>query len=143
MSNYVKYWRPKNIEKFKIIIYSGGIAFVIAWLKGKEETVLHNLRTFFGKTTINNEDAEDLNFDKIYLEYYKNRNKEEIKDDEKPYGVTIIKKTQAGKILEIEEKEVTNIINKENEADNILELLVAYKVTPIGLDDVLQDLVSY
>ena len=143
MSNYVKYWRRKNIEKFKIIIYSGGIAFVIAWLKGKEETVLHNLRTFFGKTTINNEDAEDLNFDKIYLEYYKNRNKEEIKDDEKPYGVTIIKKTQAGKILEIEEKEVTNIINKENEADNILELLVAYKVTPIGLDDVLQDLVSY
>lgn len=109
----------------------------------KEETVLHNLRTFFGKTTINNEDAEDFNFDKIYLEYYKNRNEEEIEDDEKPYGVTIIKKTQSGKILEIEEKEVTNIINKENEADNILKLLVAYKVTPIGLDDVLQDLVSY
>ena len=143
MSNYVKYWRRKNIEKFKIIIYSGDIAFAIAWLKGKEETVLHNLRTFFGKTTINNEDAEDFNFDKIYLEYYKNRNEEEIEDDEKPYGVTIIKKTQSGKILEIEEKEVTNIINKENEADNILKLLVAYKVTPIGLDDVLQDLVSY
>ena len=77
------------------------------------------------------------------MEYYKNRNEEEIEDDEKPYGVTIIKKTQTGKILEIEEKEVKNIINKENEADNILELLVAYKVTLIGLDDVLQDLVSY
>lgn len=104
---------------------------------------MHNLRTFYGKTTINNEEAEDFNFDKIYLEYYKNRNDEEIKDAKKPYGVTIIKKTQAGQILEIEEKEVTNIINKENEADNILKLLVAYKVTPIGLDDVLQDLVSY
>lgn len=125
------------------MIYSWIIAFVIAWLKGKEETVLHNLRTFYGKTTINNEEAEDFNFDKIYLEYYKNRNDEEIKDAKKPYGVTIIKKTQAGQILEIEEKEVTNIINKENEADNILKLLVAYKVTPIGLDDVLQDLVSY
>lgn len=143
MSNYVKYWRRKNIEKFKIIIYSGGIAFAIAWLKGKEETVLHNLRTFFGKTTINNEESENFNFDKIYLEYYKNRNEEEIKAKEKPYGVTIIKKTQTGKILEIEEKEITNIINKENDADNILKLLVAYKVTPIGLDDVLQDLVSY
>ena len=143
MSNYVKYWRRKNIEKFKIIIYSGVIAFAIAWLKGKEETVLHNLRTFFGKTTINNEESENFNFDKIYLEYYKNRNEKEIKAKEKPYGVTIIKKTQTGKILEIEEKEITNIINKENDADNILKLLVAYKVTPIGLDDVLQDLVSY
>ena len=103
---------------------------------------MHNLRTFFGKTTINNEDAEQANFDRMYLEYYKNVNKREIKKDEKPYGVTIIKKTQIGKILEIEEKEVKNILNRENDVDNILKLLVEYKVTPIGLDDVLQDLVS-
>lgn len=103
---------------------------------------MHNLRTFFGKTTINNEDAERANFDRMYLEYYKNVNEREIKKDEKPYGVTIIKKTQIGKILEIEEKEVKNILNRENDVDNILKLLVEYKVTPIGLDDVLQDLVS-
>lgn len=103
---------------------------------------MHNLRTFFGKTTINNEDAEQANFDRMYLEYYKNVNEREIKKDEKPYGVTIIKKTQIGKILEIEEKEVENILNRENDVDNILKLLVEYKVTPIGLDDVLQDLVS-
>jgi hypothetical protein len=78
----------------------------------------------------------------MYLEYYKNVNEREIKKDEKPYGVTIIKKTQIGKILEIEEKEVKNILNRENDVDNILKLLVEYKVTPIGLDDVLQDLVS-
>lgn len=103
---------------------------------------MHNLRTFFGKTTINNEDAEQANFDRMYLEYYKNVNEREIKKDEKQYGVTIIKKTQIGKILEIEEKEVKNILNRENDVDNILKLLVEYKVTPIGLDDVLQDLVS-
>lgn len=103
---------------------------------------MHNLRTFFGKTTINNEDAEQANFDRMYLEYYKNVNEREIKKYEKPYGVTIIKKTQIGKILEIEEKEVKNILNRENDVDNILKLLVEYKVTPIGLDDVLQDLVS-
>ena len=103
---------------------------------------MHNLRTFFGKTTINNEDAEQANFDRMYLEYYKNVNEREIKKDEKPYGVTIIKKTQIGKILEIEEKEVKNILNRENDVDNILKLLVEYKVTPIGLDDVLQELVS-
>lgn len=103
---------------------------------------MHNLRTFFGKTTINNEDAEQANFDRMYLEYYKNVNEREIKKDEKPYGVTIIKKTQIGKILEIEEKEVKNILNRENDVDNILKLLVEYKVTQIGLDDVLQDLVS-
>lgn len=103
---------------------------------------MHNLRTFFGKTTINNEDAEQANFDRMYLEYYKNVNEREIKKDEKPYGVTIIKKTQIGKILEIEEKEVKNILNRENDVDNILKLLVEYKVAPIGLDDVLQDLVS-
>lgn len=103
---------------------------------------MHNLRTFFGKTTINNEDAEQANFDRMYLEYYKNVNEREIKKGEKPYGVTIIKKTQIGKILEIEEKEVKNILNRENDVDNILKLLVEYKVTPIDLDDVLQDLVS-
>ena len=103
---------------------------------------MHNLRTFFGKTTLNNEDAAQANFDRMYLEYYKNVNEREIKKDEKPYGVTIIKKTQIGKILEIEEKEVKNILNRENDVDNILKLLVEYKVTPIGLDDVLQDLVS-
>ena len=103
---------------------------------------MHNFRTFFGKPTINNEDAEQANFDRMYLEYYKNVNEREIKKDEKPYGVTIIKKTQIGKILEIEEKEVKNILNRENDVDNILKLLVEYKVTPIGLDDVLQDLVS-
>lgn len=59
---------------------------------------MHNLRTFFGKTTINNEDAEQANFDRMYLEYYKNVNEREIKKGEKPYGVTIIKKTQIGKI---------------------------------------------
>lgn len=68
--------------------------------------------------------------------------KEKLKKMKKPYGVTIIKKTQIGKILEIEEKEVKNILNRENDVDNILKLLVEYKVTPIGLDDVLQDLVS-
>lgn len=94
---------------------------------------MHNLRTFFGKTTINNEDAEQANFDRMYLEYYKNVNEREIKKDEKPYGVTIIKKTQIGKILEIEEKEVKNILNRENDVDNILKLLVEYKVTPIGM----------
>ena len=83
---------------------------------------MHNLRTFFGKTTINNEDAEQANFDRMYLEYYKNVNEREIKKDEKPYGVTIIKKTQIGKILEIEEKEVKNILNRENDVDNILKL---------------------
>ena len=103
---------------------------------------MHNLRTFFGKTTINNEDAEQANFDRMYLEYYKNVNEREIKKDEKPYGVTIIKKTQIGKILEIEEKEVKNILNRQNDVDNILKLLVEYKETPIGLDDVLQYLVS-
>ena len=103
---------------------------------------MNNLRTFFGNTTLHNEDAEQANFDRMYLEYYKNVNEREIKKDEKPYGVTIIKKTQIGKILEIEEKEVKNILNRENDVDNILKLLVEYKVTPIGLDDVLQDLVS-
>lgn len=92
---------------------------------------MHNLRTFFGKTTINNEDAEQANFDRMYLEYYKNVNEREIKKDEKPYGVTIIKKTQIGKILEIEEKEVKNILNRENDVDNILKLLVEYKVTQL------------
>ena len=103
---------------------------------------MNNLKTFFGKTTINNEEAEQAGFDRMYLEYYKNVDEKEIKEDKKLYGITIIKKTQIGEVLEIEEKEVKNILNKENDVENILKLLVEYKVTPIGLDDVLQDLVG-
>ena len=85
---------------------------------------MHNLRTFFGKTTINNEDAEQANFDRMYLEYYKNVNEREIKKDEKPYGVTIIKKTQIGKILEIEEKKVKNIF--------LLQIELIIFITPVS-----------
>jgi cobalamin biosynthesis Mg chelatase CobN len=101
---------------------------------------LHNLKTFYGKAIINNNDTEDFNFKEIQLEYYKTKSNIKIGNDLTTYGVKIVKRRQAENTLEIEEKEVSNIANKEKEIDSILKLLVAHKVTPIGLDDVLQDL---
>lgn len=103
---------------------------------------MNNLKTFYGSTVINNSDSDEINSGEIELEYYKTKSSMERKKLEL-YGIGIIKKRKSEKTLEIEEKEVTNIKLKEKDVDDILNLLIAYKVTPTGLDDVLEDLVSY
>lgn len=45
-------------------------------------------------------------------------------------------------ILSTEEKIVNNICNKENENIRVLELLLNNKVTPISVDDILEDLLK-
>ncbi len=103
---------------------------------------MNNLKTFYGSTVIDNNDSEEINAGEIELEYYKTKSNLERRNLEL-YGIGIIKKRKSEKTLEIEEKEVTNIKLKEKDVDNILNLLMAYKVTPTGLDDVLEDLVNY
>lgn len=78
--------------------------------------------------------------DKIKLEYYKicdNKNE----NSEKLYGIGVIK-TYCDEIeTNIEKREFNNIFSKENDADNMLNLLMKNKVTPITLRDILEDFV--
>lgn len=97
------------------------------------------LKKFYGKTTIDSSDSEELNKEcKMELEYYQLENS----TSKHQYGIEIVKKERVNNLLNIEKKMVNNICNKEQETNKLLELLMINKVTPISVDDILQDLAN-
>lgn len=77
----------------------------------------------------------------INLEYYKIHNNVP-KNEEKPYGIGIIK-THEDEIETIMEKsEFNHIFTQEKEADSMLKLLLKNKVTPVSLREILEDFVA-
>lgn len=94
-------------------------------------------KQFFGRVTIDQNDSEELN-EKIELEYYETRNLTEI--NERKYGIEIIKKKEESEKFNIESKIVNNISSKEQEINRLLNILMANKVTPISVDDVISDI---
>lgn len=99
---------------------------------------MNYLKKFYGKTVIDNSDSEEVaRGHKIELEYY------QIKSgtcSSKPYGVEIVKRKVENDIMNIEEKTVCHICNEEAKNNKLLEILVSNKVTPVIMDDVLEDL---
>ena len=74
----------------------------------------------------------------IKIEYYKTvAGKENI---ENKYGIEIVKTEYKKENTNIETGNISNITNNSNEADRILTLLRNNEVTPIGMQDVLEDL---
>ena len=95
-------------------------------------------KRLYGQIFINQEELEQNGmFFPIKLEYYK------VIDEAKnsKYGIEVIKKEYIDdeEIIEIETKE--NICDNESKVDEILKILKDYEVTPIGLEDVLCDLI--
>ena len=76
----------------------------------------------------------------INLEYYKIHNNVAL-NKEKPYGIGIIKTYEDNNETHMEKSEFNHIFKKEQEADNMLKILVKNKVTPISLRDILEDYV--
>ncbi len=98
---------------------------------------MNYLKELYGKIVLNNMDSDEITKDnEIELEYY--QIKSVTKD--KPYGIQIVKRNMKNDILNTEEKIVNNICNKENENIKVLELLMNNKVTPIAVDDIIEDL---
>ena len=94
-------------------------------------------KQFFGRVTIDKNDSEKKK-KKIELEYYETRNLTEI--NERKYGIEIIKKKEESEKFNIESKIVNNISSKEQEINRLLNILMANKVTPISVDDVISDI---
>ncbi len=76
----------------------------------------------------------------INLEYYKIHNNV-LKNEEKPYGIGIVKTHEDNIETKMEKSEFDHIFSQEKEADNMLSLLIKNKVTPISLRDILEDYV--
>ena len=108
------------------------------------------LKTFFDGVFISKENLKEAGI--IYpikLEYYKtvrDENSEntntvdEAKYTNGKYGIEVVKTEYLDGNVRIETKEVQNITNDLKEADRILTLFRNNEVTPVGVDDVLEEL---
>lgn len=95
----------------------------------------------YGNTVIHDDFNEIPNNDSIQLQYYKIHSDISDKYNEKPYGIGVIK-TFCNEIeLNVEKREFNHIFKEENDADNMLSLLLKNQVTPIELKDILEDFV--
>ena len=97
------------------------------------------MKTFFGGIFLdeNRLNEEGIEYP-IKIEYYKTvAGKENV---ENKYGIEIVKTEYKKGNTNIERNNVPNITNSTEEADKILTLLKNNEVTPIGMQDVLEDL---
>lgn len=102
-------------------------------------------KIFYGDTYFSEEDLKENDIrNKIELEYYKIKSDNQISlnDANIPiYGIEVVKKEYINDNEFVEEIDaVGNITNNQSSLDNILEMLKNYKVTPIGLRNVLEEL---
>lgn len=99
------------------------------------------MKKFYGGVFISNEVLERAGIKHpIKLEYYKKINEEEIlKKDKAIYGISIVKTEYIEEKIKVEEKDINNLTNDENRAEYILDMLKENYVTPIGVEDVLND----
>lgn len=97
------------------------------------------MKKFFGGTFI---ESELLRKEGIYhpikLEYYKIIN--EKKDNTFRYGLEVIKTDYYDNTVKVEKEELEEITNDETTIKDILNLLKENKVTPVGTQDVLKEI---
>ena len=96
-------------------------------------------KSFFGRTVIDSSDSEDLKSnEKIELEYYETHNL--LEENERKYGIEVVKRNQKNEKFNIESKIVNNISKEENKVNRLLEILMINKVTPVTVDDIISDI---
>ncbi len=101
---------------------------------------MNSSRIYYGETTINIRELIESNRKGfIRLEYY--GIKSTVEEETTQYGIEIVKKEYANKNLIKEKNNVANIAENEEELVEIITTLKRNKVTPIGLEDIVKDLV--
>ena len=103
----------------------------------RREKELEKTVQVYGDIELKNELDEILN-GPIQLKYYKTYNNSKR---QKPYGIGVIKTYCNDVETDIEKREFNHIFSKENDANNMLDILIKHKVTPSTLKDVLEDFI--
>lgn len=99
-----------------------------------------NRKELYGETFINHDDSSEI-VDPIKLSYYKVMHFENnLEEENVTYSIEVVKEQNDEDIAMTETKEVANRMAKEEQVNELLEMLKMYKVTPISLQDVLNDL---
>ena len=79
---------------------------------------MDSIREFYGETTIDEKDSEELNLgEKIKLEYYKTISKLFINEGKETYGIGIVKKCRNNGKEKFESREINNILVEEKQTE--------------------------
>ena len=98
------------------------------------------MKTFFDGIFVSSKTLEEAGIKyPIKLEYFKTFVKENV---ETKFGIEVVKTEFLEDRVNVETKEVANITSDEAKQNNILRILKNNEVTPIGLNDVLQELLQ-
>ncbi len=96
------------------------------------------MKTFFDGVFISKEHLEEAGIKyPIKLEYYKTSREENVQTK---YGIEVVKTEYLDGNVKIETKEVRDVFANKEEQEKILTILRNNEVTPIGVEDVLNDL---
>lgn len=99
------------------------------------------MRIFFSSAFIKKETLNEAGiYHPIKLEYYKIINENEmIRQEKAKFGIDIIKTEYRKDNIEVENKKIQYISNDEKKIEEILNILKENEVTPITVEDVLND----
>ena len=101
---------------------------------------MKNTRKFYGDTIINLEDMEEDELRNLFkIEYYQIESSISEASHLNQYGIEILKRSYKDDTI-LERKEIMDITNVEEKVNNVLDILYRNKVTPISVDDIIEDL---
>ena len=96
------------------------------------------MKTFFDGIFIDSNDPDEESEYPIKLEYYKTIETEE--NVKAKYGIEIVETEFKEGRVNVESKGVKNIAETSKEIGKILTMLRNYKVTPMGIEDAIDEL---
>ena len=99
-----------------------------------------DFKNCYGMTYFDENDLKETQINhRVELEYYKTNKYEE---NDFKYGIEICKKEYINDNITVESNKIENITNSSDKVIEIINTLKKYKVTPVGLNDVLEDLMK-
>ena len=100
-------------------------------------------RTYHGGTFLGWDDLQEAKINhRVELEYYQTKNdiNNILNEDDTKYGIEILKKEYEKDRIYIESNNIKNVCDSSKKVIEIINVLKKNKVTPVGLQDVLDDL---
>lgn len=102
---------------------------------------MENSKTYYGEALVNLKELIEANKKGfIKLEYY--GTKQVTQDNFDEYGIEVIKKEYVNNKFVEETRNVSRITGNKKELEDIISILKRNKVTPIGLVDIVKDLIG-
>lgn len=101
---------------------------------------MYSSKIYYGDTRVNIKELIEANQKGIIkLEYY--GTKKVVQDEFVEYGIEVVKKEYKNSSFTQEVNNVNNIAENEKELEELVSILKRNKVTPVGLEDIISDLV--